>query len=63
MRLAPISQPAFRAYLTPPERFTLEGNEHGRRNGMDTETVTLKSIYDGDETDTQELTGTKLPKS
>lgn len=49
--------------MIPPERFTLEGNEHGRRNGMDTETVTLKSIYDGDETDTQELTGTKLPKS
>lgn len=30
---------------------------------MDTETATRKSIYGGDETDTQELTGAKLPKS
>lgn len=30
---------------------------------MDTETAARKSIYEGDETDTQELTGAKLPKS
>lgn len=58
--MAPILHPAFRACVTPPERFTLEGNKHGRRTQR--HKATLKSIYDGDETDTQELPGTKLPK-
>lgn len=56
----PDIPPCFWGIFDTPRTIYFRGQEARKE---ETWTATLKSIYDGDETDTQELTGTQLPKS